>query len=113
MLTLHYNGVAIGTVKDVATGPKEYIFTLDKDARVAVIKRFVLRELMHGLDYKSVAHKQLAVVIFAAFANPLLRFVERSFARPLWFDLLFREFCAGIDSQGSVVDASHSLRGQS
>lgn len=90
MLSFQYNGEELFSwdVERSGAGEQDYVLVLTKLAKIGSIRRFVSRELMEGTQYTNVMTKELAAVIFAAFAHPSLRYVQRSVVRPLWAEWL-------------------------
>lgn len=87
-MSVAYAGITLfdcGVVQ-ASDDEQDYALVLSKQTTVGTLRRFVSRELMEGTQYKNVATKALAVVIFTAFAHPSLRFVQRSVALPLWVE---------------------------
>ena len=78
------------TAQVSASSQYDYTVQLVKQTKIVDVRRFVTQELMDGLAYKGLAEKELAAVIFAAFAHPSLKFTMRARETPAWYDLLLR-----------------------
>ena len=90
MLTFTHGGVSLFDYDNTTniSKPNEFTLRLSKYATIGNVRRFITRELMEGIQYRDVLCKQLAVAIYAAFANPMLQYIEQGHSVPLWYQCL-------------------------